>query len=71
MSNQRVEIDTINVENLDEDESGIIVVSIFGNKEVGICVSKKNGGDVEIWLNKSQVIKLSLACQKALEELDG
>lgn len=70
MSDRRKEILTLNI-NRDEDEEGVLILSLFDNKEVGIAISELNNGDAEIWLdldNAKEIVKALNYGIKLIEE---
>ncbi|OAB38456.1 hypothetical protein [Paenibacillus glacialis] len=68
MDGKRNEIATIVVDSADEENQGVIIVSVFDKQEIGLCVSQRMGGDLEIWLDKDQTNSLITALKKAVDD---
>ncbi|CRK82994.1 hypothetical protein [Neobacillus massiliamazoniensis] len=69
MTQERKEIITLRI-NQDKEDECLIIVSLFGNKEVGIAVSEVQNGDAEIWLNLDYAKKISEALNQAIKQIE-
>ncbi|MGD6832350.1 hypothetical protein ACQCT5_09315 [Sutcliffiella halmapala] len=69
MSDGRKEILTLNI-NQGGDEEGVLILSLFDNKEVGIAVSELNNGDAEIWLDLDNAKKVVKALNNGIKQIE-
>lgn len=53
----------------DDENEGIVIVKTFDGIKVGICVSKREGADAELWLNEEETKKIIEALDNALKEI--
>jgi hypothetical protein len=65
----RNEIKTITVNRQEEENEGVIILSTFNEIEVGVCISKREEGDVEIWLNKVEALEFKKAIEIAISRI--
>ncbi|WP_349407781.1 hypothetical protein [Pseudalkalibacillus sp. SCS-8] len=65
----RKEIKTITINTQEEENEGVIILSTFNEQEVGVCISKRYGGDVEIWINKDEAVELKKAIEIAIRTI--
>ncbi|CRK84884.1 hypothetical protein [Neobacillus massiliamazoniensis] len=64
----RKTIKTLIVNEGKEEET--VIISTFDNSEIGICVSKRQAGDAEIWLNINEAKKVLTPLNSAIETLN-
>lgn len=69
MSEERKELLTLNVNQ--GEEEGVLILSLFDNKEVGIAVSELNNGDAEIWLDLDNTKKGVKGLNDAIKLIEG
>jgi hypothetical protein len=69
VTQERKEMITLRI-NQDKEDECLIIVSLYGNKEVGIAVSEVQNGDAEIWLNLDYAKKISEALNQAIKQIE-
>jgi len=62
------EIATIKFSSFDPENEGIAVIRIVG-KNIGICLSLKEGGDAEVIASPTECQELIQALRKAVEDV--
>ncbi|WP_345243609.1 hypothetical protein [Pontibacillus salipaludis] len=60
------DIKTININKVEEENESVIILSTYNEEEVGLCIAERNGGDVEVWINKDEAIELKNAFEIAI-----
>jgi hypothetical protein len=64
-------IASIPIEKKKEADFGVIIVKTFANREIGLGISLKRHGDLEIYFNKRECLKVIEALRQAMDSLQG